>query len=196
MQWVDGIQPSSSRYSQASFEFPSTRFQEQLSKVARQYALSVFPTILPARGDLIDLLIEEDVGKYVNFRLVDGVAIYQPSREEEHELSGRWKRVPAGKDQIFKDSSLSLLEKRRLMKFIMFASSEKGFTQVEEDVDPLLRGKPTISCLPSSVFVTVLSYNRQRITTNHRVPEDDIPTLRRARCNDRIRNSLLRWSFW
>lgn len=148
MQWVDGIQPSSSRYSQASFEFPSKRFQEQLSKVARQYALSVFPTILPARGDLIDLLIEEDVGKYVNFRLLDGVAIYQPTREEEQESSGRWKRVPAGKDQIFKDSSLSLLEKRRLMKFIMFASSEKGFSQVEEDVDPLLRGKPTISCLP------------------------------------------------
>lgn len=144
MQWVDRIQSSSSRYLQASYEFPSTQFQEQLGKVARQYALSVFPTILPARGDLIDLLIEEDVGKYVNFRLVDGVAIYQATQDEEQGSSGSWKRVPAGKDQIFKDSSLSLLEKRRLMKFIMFASSGKGFTQVEEDVDPLLRGKLTI----------------------------------------------------
>lgn len=141
MQWVEAIQSSSTRYSQASYEFPSTPFQDQVSKVARQYALSVFPTILPARGDLIDLLIEEDVGKYVNFRLVDGVAIYQPVQEGEQRSTGTWKKVPAGKDQIFKDSSLSLLEKRRLMKFIMFASSERGFIQEEGEVDPLLRGE-------------------------------------------------------
>jgi RAB protein geranylgeranyltransferase component A len=151
MQWVDEIQSSSSRYSRASYEFPSAQFQDQLSKVARQYALSIFPTVLPARGDLIDLLIEEDVGKYVNFRLVDGVAIYQPAQGEQAS-TGTWKRVPAGKDQIFKDSSLSLLEKRRLMKFIMFASSEKGFSQAEGEADPLLRGNSTAQYLPVGIY--------------------------------------------
>jgi RAB protein geranylgeranyltransferase component A len=145
MQWVEELQSSpSTRYSNASYEFPSAQFKDDLPKVARQYALSLFPTVLPARGDLIETLIDEDVGKYVNFRLVDGVAIFQTTRDGRSSSNGVWKRVPAGKDQIFKDSSLSLLEKRRLMKFIMFASSEKGFTLGAEDVDPLLRGEPGI----------------------------------------------------
>jgi RAB protein geranylgeranyltransferase component A len=145
MQWVEEIQSSpSTRYSDASFEFPSSQFKDDLPRIARQYALSLFPTVLPARGDLIETLIEEDVGKYVNFRLVDGVAIFQTTRDDSSNPNGTWKKVPAGKDQIFKDSSLSLLEKRRLMKFIMFASSEKGFALGAEDVDPLLRGEPGV----------------------------------------------------
>lgn len=148
MQWVDEVQASSStRYADASYEFPSELFKDDLPRVARQYALSLFPTTLPARGDLIETLIEEDVGKYVNFRLVDGIAILHTPRQGDSSHSGSWKRVPAGKDQIFKDSSLSLLDKRRLMKFIMFASSEKGFSLGKEDVDPMLRGELIITSL-------------------------------------------------
>lgn len=148
MQWVDEVRASPrTRYADASYEFPSEQFKDDLPRVARQYALSLFPTVLPARGDLIETLIEEDVGKYVNFRLVDGIAILDTPRQGEPIFNGSWKRVPAGKDQIFKDSSLSLLDKRRLMKFIMFASSEKGFSLGGEDVDPLLRGELIIASL-------------------------------------------------
>jgi RAB protein geranylgeranyltransferase component A len=140
VQWVEEIQASSlPRYAAASYEFPTPEFKSNLNKVARQYALSVFPAILPARGDLIDTLIAEDVAKYVSFRLVDGVSTYQKPSAGEPSGSGKWKRVPAGKDQIFKDSSLSLLDKRRLMKFIMFASAERDAEGWE--AEPLLQGR-------------------------------------------------------
>lgn len=141
MQWVKEIQASSlPRYAAASYEFPTSEFEGDLNRVARQYALSVFPAILPARGDLIDTLIEEDVAKYVSFRLVDGVSTYQKPSIGEASGTGKWKRVPAGKDHIFKDSSLSLLDKRRLMKFIMFASTERD--SADWDSESLLQGKP------------------------------------------------------
>jgi RAB protein geranylgeranyltransferase component A len=158
MQWVDEIRASSAtQFADASYEFPSEEFKNDLPRVARQYSLSLFPTVLPARGDLIETLIEEDVGKYVNFRLVDGVAIHQAASPGEASSTRSWKRVPAGKDQIFKDSSLSLLEKRRLMKFIMFASSEKGFSLGGEDVDPLLRGK-SILLLSAAAVLTAMRF--------------------------------------
>jgi RAB protein geranylgeranyltransferase component A len=44
------------------------------------------------------------------------------------------RRVPGSKEQVFKDKEISLMEKRRLMKFLMFSAGEF------ED-DPLLKGK-------------------------------------------------------
>ncbi|KAJ9109040.1 hypothetical protein QFC21_000366 [Naganishia friedmannii] len=146
VQWVKEIQAASlPRYTAASYESPASDFEDNLDRVARQYALSVFPAILPARGDLIDTLIAEDVAKYVSFRLVDGVSTYQKPSAGEPKGNGKWKRVPAGKDQIFKDSSLSLLEKRRLMKFIMFASAERDSDGWNSE--PVLQGKESQSLL-------------------------------------------------
>ncbi|KAJ9109768.1 hypothetical protein QFC19_001998 [Naganishia cerealis] len=158
VQWVNEIQASAlHQYTAASYEFPISEFESNLNKVARQYALSVFPAILPARGDLIDTLIAEDVGKYVSFRLVDGVSTYQKPRAGELRETARWKRVPAGKDQIFKDSSLSLLDKRRLMKFIMFASSERSSDGWE--TEPLLQGKESQSILEFLASTFQLSHD-------------------------------------
>lgn len=150
----------------ASFEFPasveptiptsqatpsckaSTSFQSELPRLSRQYALSLFPSVLPSRGPLIETLIDEDVGKYVNFRLVDGILVYnngnsndwaddrQKGKDVATKDTKRYRKVPGSKDQIFKDGSLSLLEKRRLMKFLMEAAVMK-----EEDTETLNKGK-------------------------------------------------------
>ncbi|KAJ9125382.1 hypothetical protein QFC22_000342 [Naganishia vaughanmartiniae] len=158
VQWVKEIQASClPRYTAASYEFPTPEFESNLNRVARQYALSIFPAILPARGDLIDTLIAEDVAKYVSFRLVDGVSTYQKPSTGGAGGIGKWKRVPAGKDQIFKDSSLSLLEKRRLMKFIMFASAERDLAGW--DSEPLLQAYtlPDLSGKESQSLLEFLS---------------------------------------
>jgi len=44
------------------------------------------------------------------------------------------RRVPGSKEQVFKDKEISLMEKRRLMKFLMFSGGEF------ED-DAILKGK-------------------------------------------------------
>ena len=118
----------------------------QLEADRRRYALSLFPAVLPSRGPLIDTLIASDVSKYVSFRMLDSVSIWDDKKpagsqdsslptEEETESSGRGavnvqdeihriRRVPGSKEEVFKDKSISLVEKRRLMKFLLFAAGE------------------------------------------------------------------------
>jgi RAB protein geranylgeranyltransferase component A len=103
----------------------SSNLDESLTKNRRRYALSLFPAILPSRGPLIQTLINSGVSKYVSFRMLNSVSVWQ-----EHGI----RRVPGSKEQVFKDKEISLMEKRRLMKFLMFSAGEF------ED-DPLLKGK-------------------------------------------------------
>ena len=100
---------------------------ETLQADRRRYALSLFPSILPSRGPLISTLIASEVSRYISFRLLDSISVWDPS------TSGV-RRVPGSKEEIFKDKSVGLIEKRKLMKFLMFAAG------VFED-DPTLVGK-------------------------------------------------------
>lgn len=128
-------------------KFPSPDFERGVQRLSRQYALSLFPAVLPSRGPLIDLLIREDVGKYVNFRLVDSVLIWQ-------EDTRTFRRVPGSKDQVFKDSSLSLLEKRRLMKFLMETASDDE-TAMNDEEGPLIELLQKKYQLPKNLAETI-----------------------------------------
>jgi len=108
----------------------------------RRYALSLFPSVLPSRGELIDTLVKSDVSKYVSFRMLDSVSIWNDEAglgesgdppASAGGSSGSVTRVPGSKEEVFKDKTASLMEKRRLMKFLMFAAG------AFED-DPLLSG--------------------------------------------------------
>lgn len=83
---------------------------------SRQYAISLHPTVIPSVGPLIDSLIASGVSRYGGFKLLEQVALYDGP--------GRVKHVPGSKEDIFKDKSLSLLHKRRLMRFLMFAGGD------------------------------------------------------------------------
>jgi RAB protein geranylgeranyltransferase component A len=61
------------------------------------------------------------VSKYVSFRILDSVSIWQ---QQAGEGGGSIRRVPGSKEQVFRDKEVSLMEKRRLMKFLMFAAGE------------------------------------------------------------------------
>ena len=103
------LKAQASRFTQAkaSHEIPN----------GRRYALSLFPAILPSRGPLIDTLIASDVSKYVSFRLLGSVSIWDSS-------ASRPVRVPGSKEAVFKEKRFGLLEKRRLMKFLLFAAGD------------------------------------------------------------------------
>ena len=74
------------------------------------------PTIIPSIGPLIDSLIASGVSRYGGFKLLERVAIF--------EKPGVVKPVPGNKEDVFKNKQLSLLHKRRLMRFLMFAGGE------------------------------------------------------------------------
>lgn len=83
---------------------------------SRQYALSLTPSLIPSVGPLISSLISSGVARYGGYRLLERVGIYDPS--------GTVKDVPGSKEEIFKNRDINLVDKRRLMRFLMFAAGE------------------------------------------------------------------------
>lgn len=63
----------------------------------------------------MEALVRSGVAKYASFKLLDAVALYE---------DGTFTRTAANKEDIFKDKRLSLIDKRKLMKFLMFATKE------------------------------------------------------------------------
>ena len=83
---------------------------------ARQYSVSLAPSIVPSIGPHIDALIASGVSRYGQFKLLEKVAVY--------DRPGYVQSVPGSKEDVFKSKALSLLDKRRLMRFLMFAAGD------------------------------------------------------------------------
>ncbi|CAE6384867.1 unnamed protein product [Rhizoctonia solani] len=101
------------------------------SLVSRQYSLSLTPHLIPATGPFIAALVNSGVSRYGSFVLPKRVVI---------QTQAGFKNVPANKQDVFKDKTISLVQKRRLIKFLMFATGE--FEQSAE-----LKGKETTPLL-------------------------------------------------
>ncbi|KAH7924843.1 FAD/NAD(P)-binding domain-containing protein [Leucogyrophana mollusca] len=82
------------------------------------------PSVIPAVGPLISSLVSSGVSRYGSFKLLGPVAIFDGVRV---------KPVPQSKEDIFRDKNLSHIDKRRLMRFLMFAAGE--FEQSKELID-------------------------------------------------------------
>ncbi|KZT13206.1 FAD/NAD(P)-binding domain-containing protein [Laetiporus sulphureus 93-53] len=95
---------------------------------SRQYSLSLAPSIIPSIGPLIDALVASGVSRYGGFKLLEKVALYA--------APGKVRHVPGSKEDVFKSKELSLLDKRRLMRFLTFAAGEfEGSKELEGKVD-------------------------------------------------------------
>jgi Rab proteins geranylgeranyltransferase component A len=82
---------------------------------SRHYSISLAPSLIPSVGPLISSLIASGVSRYGGYRLLERVGIYSSN--------DGLRNVPGSKEDVFK-SSLSLIEKRRLMRFLVFASGD------------------------------------------------------------------------
>ena len=107
----------------------SRRLPDSLARISQRFALSLEPMILRAQGPGLDLLVRSRVASYLQFGLVGGVGLFQsdaapPSSQPEPRRQGRVKRVPASKSDVFTDQTLSLVEKRRLTKLLLFAAGQ------------------------------------------------------------------------
>ncbi|KAK0204997.1 GDP dissociation inhibitor-domain-containing protein [Desarmillaria ectypa] len=107
IEWTD-------KYHDSFFAFSGIRTK---LPHARQYSISLSPSVIPSVGPLISALVASGVSRYGGFQLVERVGIYDVS-------SGTVKGVPGSKEDVFKNKDISLVDKRRLMRFLMFAAGE------------------------------------------------------------------------
>ena len=122
--------------------FTSISHSGDIPPRSRQYAISLSPTLVPSVGPLIDTLIASGVSRYGGFKLLERVALY--------DSPGKVRPVPAGKEDVFKDKKISLIDKRRLMRFLMFAAGE-------------FEGKPELEGAEAVPFATFL---REKFSLN------------------------------
>jgi RAB protein geranylgeranyltransferase component A len=110
--------------------FVSVSYRGSPPPTPRQYSISLLPSIIPSVGPLISTLIDSGVSRYGGFKLLEQVALYR--------APGRIQNVPNTKEDVFKNRQISLVDKRRLMRFFTFVSGDF------ED-SPELRGKESAS---------------------------------------------------
>ncbi|CAO3648713.1 unnamed protein product [Mucor hiemalis] len=96
----------------------------KLLKSSRSYNLDSTPKLLGSRDTLVETLIRSGVGRYLEFKSVDDIYIL-----DENSLV----KVPSSKEDVFTNKSVSLIEKRKLMKFLTFAMDF-------EETDPVFEG--------------------------------------------------------
>ncbi|EIW62323.1 FAD/NAD-P-binding domain-containing protein [Trametes versicolor FP-101664 SS1] len=120
--WAD------SRTAEATEKSPTSYFANQRTRYtsvsrsptippqSRQYSVPLAPSIVPSVGPHIDSLVASGVSRYGSFKLLEKVAVY--------DRPGVVQSVPGSKEDVFKSKALSLLEKRRLMRFLLFAAGE------------------------------------------------------------------------
>ncbi|KAG6918509.1 hypothetical protein DXG01_013869 [Tephrocybe rancida] len=121
-QWVDTMTSSSNP------KYTSVMRSAKVPSQTRQYSICLSPSIIPSIGPVIDSLVSSGVAKYGGFRLLERVGVYHSS--------GVIKNVPGSKEDVFKSKEISLVDKRRLMRFLKFTAgefeSEKEFEGADE----------------------------------------------------------------
>lgn len=122
----------------------------ELQRLNRHFSLSLAPALLPCKGPTIDVLVRSKVASYCTFRLLERTSVYHgsdyksatsittsSSRSSSNECTNpsssasgssqieRWplRKVPSSKEDIFKDKTMKLADKRRLMKLLQEAAA-------------------------------------------------------------------------
>ncbi|KAJ3563993.1 hypothetical protein NP233_g8579 [Leucocoprinus birnbaumii] len=143
-KWIDGISTVSGKFSNGTRSVTVPPY-------ARQYSICLCPTINPALGPFIDALIQSGVSKYSGFRLLERVAVYDGK--------GSFRAVPGSKEDVFKNKDISLIQKRRLMRFLTFAAGdfeESNELQGKHDL-PFIQFLESVFSL-SHELATVIAY--------------------------------------
>ncbi|XP_037322611.2 rab proteins geranylgeranyltransferase component A 1 isoform X1 [Pungitius pungitius] len=81
----------------------------QLVKEGRRFNIDLVSKLLYSRGSLVDLLIKSNVSRYAEFKNVTRILTYRHGNVEQ---------VPCSRADVFASRQLSVVEKRKLMRFL------------------------------------------------------------------------------
>jgi len=90
---------------------------------SRKYNLELSSLLLYAQGPLVKALQDSQVAAYLEFRAIETIHIL---------INQQWETVPLSKEDVFSNDAMTLIEKRRLMKFITTASTTEVDTSDDQ----------------------------------------------------------------
>lgn len=79
----------------------------------RWFSYDLMPKPLYCRGDMINCLTETNIGRYLEFRAIAKLFTRTGDKIE---------RVPCSREDVFNTKAISMVEKRKLMKFLTFCA--------------------------------------------------------------------------
>lgn len=85
---------------------------EKLNQLSNKFAIDLTPRMIYSNGAMTQLLVQSNICRYLSFKECTHFLFACPG--ESIEL----KEVPCTRSDVFNDRTLSLLQKRKLMKFI------------------------------------------------------------------------------
>lgn len=83
----------------------------QMIKESRRFNIDLVSKLLYSQGSLIDLLIKSNVSRYAEFKNVTRILAFREGKVEQ---------VPCSRADVFNSKELTMVEKRKLMKFLTF----------------------------------------------------------------------------
>ncbi|XP_070838898.1 rab proteins geranylgeranyltransferase component A 1 [Chaetodon trifascialis] len=87
----------------------------QLVKEGRRFNIDLVSKLMYSRGSLVDLLIKSNVSRYAEFKNVTRILTYRHGTVEQ---------VPCSRADVFASRQLSVVEKRKLMRFLTSCMEE------------------------------------------------------------------------
>src|SRR5579862_2859316 len=113
-------------------------------QASRAYSIELAPHLLYCSSAFVSCLASTRLSEYLEFKALEHIAILQKDAGGEVALH----KVPSSRDDVF-TSTLSLQEKRKLMKFLNFANSHEsmgtlGFDCTKERRCNRLYGRHTV----------------------------------------------------
>lgn len=139
---LDQLESTVLSSSSSSIPLPPTSHPTTKSS---SYAISLQPTLVPARGRFVNTLVSSNVAPYLSFQLLHAFILAQP----DHTLLP----LPGSKHDLFRTQELSLIEKRLLMRFLQSILEPDGLLIPE----PLQSLSDYLSRPPYSISNTKLS---------------------------------------
>ncbi|PAV80038.1 hypothetical protein WR25_04877 isoform C [Diploscapter pachys] len=105
--------------------------KEAIESDFRKFSIDLVNKLLLAKGPMVQTLVDSEVSKYAEFKLVDQLLCLStngaacgsgicPATSDDDPQTSKFIRVPCSKGEIFQSNVLSLIEKRKLIKFMNF----------------------------------------------------------------------------
>lgn len=99
---------------QTQCQIEGHNFKDSVYLKPRNYNIEIIPKMIFSRGEIVELLRSSGACSYVEFHLVEKLYFY---------LNNELTSVPGGKEDVFVSKEMTLIEKRKLMKFLTFVLS-------------------------------------------------------------------------